>query len=121
MLVVDVANVMGSRPDGWWKDRAGAAQRLIDRIATAVAEERLESPVVAVLEGRARAAVTPAGPEDLLVVRADGSGDDTIVEVVSAAVGQRTTVVTADRGLSDRVRRLGAGILAPSRFLNRLE
>ena len=24
-LVVDVANVLGSRPDGWWRDRAGAA------------------------------------------------------------------------------------------------
>jgi len=27
-IVVDVANVMGSRPDGWWRDRAGAAVRL---------------------------------------------------------------------------------------------
>ena len=118
--MVDVANVVGSRPDGWWKDRAGAAQRLMDRIAAAVAAERVESPVVAVLEGRARAAADPAGQVHLRVVRAVGSGDDAIVEVVSAAVGQRTTVVTADRSLSERVRRLGAGTLAPSQFLNRL-
>ncbi len=31
-LIVDAANVMGSRPDGWWRDRAGAARRLCDQI-----------------------------------------------------------------------------------------
>ena len=35
-LVVDGANVVGSRPDGWWRDRAGAAARLAERIATAL-------------------------------------------------------------------------------------
>jgi 8-oxo-dGTP pyrophosphatase MutT (NUDIX family) len=32
-VIVDVANVMGSRPDGWWRDRAGAARRLVDQVA----------------------------------------------------------------------------------------
>lgn len=32
-LVVDVANVLGARPDGWWKDRAGATSRLLARLA----------------------------------------------------------------------------------------
>ena len=32
-LVVDVANVMGSRPDGWWRDRALGAQRLVDELS----------------------------------------------------------------------------------------
>ena len=32
-VVVDAANVVGSRPDGWWKDRAGAARRLVDDVA----------------------------------------------------------------------------------------
>jgi len=36
-IVVDVANVMGSRPDGWWRDRAGAAVRLHADIATLAA------------------------------------------------------------------------------------
>ena len=31
-IVVDVANVMGSRPDGWWRDRPGAAVRLHDEV-----------------------------------------------------------------------------------------
>ena len=35
VLVVDVANLLGSRPDGWWRDRAGATRRLLDRLAAA--------------------------------------------------------------------------------------
>ncbi len=120
MLVVDAANVVGSRPDGWWRDRQGAAQGLIDRISTAVAADRVEGPVVVVLEGRARAAEAATDQAGLSVVRAPGSGDDAIVEVVSEAGGERATVVTADRGLRERVQRLGARVEAPGRFLNRL-
>ncbi|HET6966508.1 MAG TPA: hypothetical protein VFH58_17180 [Acidimicrobiales bacterium] len=120
VLVVDAANVVGSRPDGWWKDRQGAAQRLLERIGSAVAAERVEGPVVVVLEGRAREAEVPGGQADLTVVRAPGSGDDAIVAVVSEAGGERATVVTADRGLGERVRRLGARVESPGRFLNRL-
>jgi hypothetical protein len=32
-IIVDGANVVGSRPDGWWRDRAGAAVRLHDNLA----------------------------------------------------------------------------------------
>ena len=55
-MVVDAANVVGSRPDGWWRDRAGAAERLLGQIEAALASGRLEGPVAVVLEGR-------AGPE----------------------------------------------------------
>jgi hypothetical protein len=40
LLIVDAANVVGSVPDGWWRDRAGAAARLRDRLAAAVASNR---------------------------------------------------------------------------------
>ncbi len=43
-IVVDVANVMGSRPDGWWRDRAGAAVRLHDQIAELAASGRAILP-----------------------------------------------------------------------------
>jgi len=43
-VVVDVANVMGSRPDGWWRDRAGAAVRLHDQIAQLAAAGRVTVP-----------------------------------------------------------------------------
>src|SRR5512139_1127932 len=61
LLVVDAANVVGSRPDGWWRDRAGAATRLRDELA-GVAERGVVGPdglpppveVVLVVEGAAR-------------------------------------------------------------------
>ena len=132
VLVVDAANVVGSRPDGWWKDRAGAASRLLTglaELATAgVPEEpRGEEPlpvvrrwprVVAVLEGRARDA---ADVEGVTVVRAPGSGDDAVVEQVADRVGAPVTVVTADRGLVERVVAAGATTIGPGRLLGLLE
>lgn len=128
MLVVDAANVVGSRPDGWWRDRAGAADRLIAGIRTALDEGRLRGPVLVVLEGRARGAQAgelPGAPdrsgegEDTLsVVRAPGSGDDRIVELVAEAeaMSDGVTVVTSDRGLMGRVQAHGAAIARPSAF-----
>jgi hypothetical protein len=42
--VVDVANVMGSRPDGWWRDRAGAAVRLYSELASLAVSGRVTLP-----------------------------------------------------------------------------
>jgi 8-oxo-dGTP diphosphatase len=105
-LVVDAANVVGSRPDGWWRDRAGAAERLLNELAAAApgvfevsgAGFRWVGRPVAVLEGAAKSAPDVVGVE---VVRAPGSGDDTIVEV--ARRGNDSVVVTSDRGLRDRL------------------
>ncbi len=116
-LIVDAANVVGSRPDGWWKDRAGAARRL-RRVLETVAEQGLPGggsgplPVILVVEGRASELVADAGPSSVQVVAAPGSGDDTIVDLVRASPDP-TTVVTADRALRERVRALGAEVLGP--------
>ncbi|HEY0472224.1 MAG TPA: hypothetical protein VGD34_11175 [Kribbella sp.] len=131
MIVVDAANVVGSRPDGWWRDRAGAARKLLAKLSKL--NEKLPEPaeVVVVLEGAARPAVEVAGRSgaesnrsdgqvdlgDLQVVLAGGSGDDAIVEVVRAAVAadsdRQITVVTADRGLRERVEAHGAATVGP--------
>jgi len=119
VLVVDGANVVGSRPDGWWKDRAGAARRLHERLLTA---ETSYDEVVLVLEGRAKGGA-PAG-RDLHVrtVHARGDGDSAIVEAVREAVGsdEQVTVVTADRALRGQVEHLGAGVMSPSWLLDQL-
>jgi hypothetical protein len=110
VLLVDAANVVGSRPDGWWRDRAGAATRLLTRLA-ALPGRPLPGPdgdvvvcseVVAVVEGRAR---DVAAPEGVRVVRAPGSGDDTLVDEAGrlAADGSDVLAVTADRGLRARL------------------
>ena len=116
LLVVDAANVVGSVPDGWWRDRKGATERLRDQIATLAESGRplwtAEAPeVVMVVEGKARG-VTGTG--SVRVVSAPGSGDDAIVELVRAeGSDRRCAVVTADRGLRDRVTALGAEVLGP--------
>ncbi|MFE7801374.1 hypothetical protein [Nocardia sp. NPDC057440] len=126
LIVVDAANVVGSRPDGWWRDRAGAARRLLTKLTSL--QECLEQPsdVVVALEGAAKSAVAEGtDPDGLRVVLADGSGDDAIVDVVAAAVAadnsRSITVVTADRGLRDRVEELGAVTVGPRWLLDRIE
>ncbi|MFI7586073.1 NTP pyrophosphohydrolase [Spongisporangium articulatum] len=92
---------MGSVPDGWWRDRRGAAERLIARLPS------LPYAVVAVVEGQARSA---AGVEGVTVRAAAGSGDDEIVRVAEEwAPGADVVVVTADRGLRAR---LPSGVVA---------
>ncbi|MEV0251227.1 NYN domain-containing protein [Nocardia sp. NPDC050712] len=124
LIVVDAANVVGSKPDGWWRDRAGAARRLLLKIATL---NEQPGDVVVVLEGAAKAAISSDTPESdvLRVVSADGEGDDTIVRVVASARkedGKRSIiVVTADRGLRDRVEALGAATVGPRWLLDRFE
>lgn len=114
LLIIDAANVVGSVPDGWWRDRAGATARLRDRLGPVAAAglPGLPAPleVVLVVEGRARA--VPGSPQ-VAVVAAPGSGDDAIVDLVRAAGARRCVVVTADRGLRARVTALGAETRGP--------
>jgi hypothetical protein len=127
VLVVDVANVMGSRPDGWWRDRAAAATRLVGQIA-ALRGRRVDDPdgrpillsrLVTVVEGRARGIPEPAGVE---LIRAGADGDDAVfaacVELLAA--GARPLAVTADRQLRDRLPP-GTAIAGPGWLLRLLE
>lgn len=120
LIVVDAANVVGSRPDGWWRDRAGAARRLLAQLD--VLRDRLPATtsLVVVLEGAAKAAAD-GEYQGLRVVLADRSGDDAIVDVVAEAIANRpVSVVTADRGLRSRVESLGATTVGPSWLLESL-
>lgn len=117
LVVVDGANVVGSVPDGWWHDRLGAARRLRDSLSTVDSLPDVATPLrlVLVVEGAAASLAEDSVSEPVSVVAADGSGDDTIVDVVTAARagGEECVVVTADRLLRERVQALGAGILGP--------
>jgi hypothetical protein len=118
-IVVDVANVMGSRPDGWWRDRPGAAVRLHAELAALAARGRPVLPgdaepeeFVMVLEGATKAAAARIEAGPVRVVRADGSGDDAIVALVRELPGRRV-VVTADRELRRRSEAAGAEVFGP--------
>jgi len=122
VVVVDVANVMGARPDGWWRDRAGAALRLGREVA-ALARADPSNEWVLVLEGRARDAAPLLEQQTTArVVSAPASGDDTIVEVAVASVarGESCLVVTADRELQRRCAEHGASVVSPGWLLERL-
>jgi hypothetical protein len=122
VLLVDAANVVGSRPDGWWRDRAGATTRLLRRLAALPGRRLPEgtvAEVVAVVEGAARDVPAPDG---VRLVRAAGSGDDALAATAAdlAAAGRSVLVVTADRGLRARLPGTAA-VLGPGRLLDVLD
>lgn len=130
-LVIDGANMVGSVPDGWWRDRAGAAERLRDRLehleipsdATGVESEEPPEPpfrplISLVVEGRARD-IPETG--EVRVVRALGAGDDEIVAEVRRrrAEGSLVLAVTNDRELRARIAEAG-GVVRRVGWLRRL-
>jgi 8-oxo-dGTP diphosphatase len=128
VVVIDAANVMGATPDGWWRDRAGAADRLVERVeglaergvpaaALDLSEDTWFPAFTVVVEGQARAARAASsdggdGMSHVDVVRAAGPGDDAIVDEAASAVagGGTVTVVTSDRELAGRCEAVGARV-----------
>lgn len=114
LVVVDGANVVGSVPDGWWRDRRGAAERLRDGLVEVARRGLPGHPgpleIVLVVEGAARGVESVPG---VRVVEAPGSGDDRMVELVAEARDRPRLVITADRELRRRVTLLGAEVAGP--------
>lgn len=119
--IVDAMNVIGSRPDGWWRDRRAAMVRLtaqLDRWAaaedqqvTVVFEKPVSPPITSSVIGIAHAPRAGAN-----------SADDEIVRLVGAASDPTSiTVVTSDGTLADRVRTLGAAVQPAAGFRARIE
>ncbi|MFY9930362.1 MAG: hypothetical protein WAK82_20390 [Streptosporangiaceae bacterium] len=63
-IVIDVANVMGSRPDGWWRDRAGAAVRLYEEVVQLAASGHVALPAAGGEPGRNERAADEPGPDE---------------------------------------------------------
>ena len=112
-LIVDGANVMGSRPNGWWRDRAGAMARLYGELVSLAGRGTGFGRIILVAEGRSRAAagLVAADPRVELVA-APGEGDDEIARLAASVPGRRV-VVTADQRLRDRCQRAGAEVAGP--------
>jgi rRNA-processing protein FCF1 len=108
-LLVDGNNVMGSRPDGWWRDRAGAMQRLVNELDALAAETG--DAIDVVFDGRDR---------DLQATHAHvafaGHADDAIADRAEPGV----TVVTSDRDLARRVRERGGDVVGVKSLLEQL-
>jgi 8-oxo-dGTP pyrophosphatase MutT (NUDIX family) len=127
-VIIDSANVVGSRPDGWWRDRGGAATRLAERVSVLQADgipsdvlgldhDRWWPDYHLVVEGQANAIDAVEG---VSVIRSPRDGDSRIIEQVDAvgsAGAAPIFVVTADRRLAGRAQELGALVIGPSSFL----
>src|SRR5262249_31091784 len=112
-LIVDGNNVFGSRPDGWWRDREGAARNLVSELQALAA--RTGDHITVVFDGRPQVTLTEGEHDgvEVLYARRPGrdAGDDRIVEAVrSDADPKGLVVVTSDRALARLVRALGARV-----------
>src|SRR4051812_46215825 len=105
-LVVDGMNVIGSRPDGWWRDRQGAQRRPVGELAA------LGEPVRVVFDGAAHDTDPPPGVAVAFAPHAD--------DAIAALAEPGVRVVTSDRGLAERVRAAGGETLGAGAFSERL-
>lgn len=121
--IVDASNVMGARPDGWWRDRPAALRRLLDELAQWRAANG--EPVLMVCDGYP-SDLLPEGTHRQVHVRyAHSSGRDAADHTIAGVVEQHDepsslVVVTSDRELSERVRSAGASTEGAGRFLQRI-
>ena len=114
-LLVDGMNVIGSRPDGWWRDRRGAMRALVERLERYA--EATGQPVAVVFDG---------GPFDLesdsVDVRfARRAGPDAADDVIAELAAPGLKVVTSDQGLAERVRAAGAEVIGAGAFRKSLD
>lgn len=119
--IVDGMNVIGSKPDGWWKDRRGAMAGLVGRLERwAVAGGH---PVAVVFEGPTTPPIESAVVEVAHAPRAQAnSADDEIVRLVqSDSRPGEITVVTSDGGLAARVRDAGALVQPAAGFRDQID
>jgi predicted RNA-binding protein with PIN domain len=123
-FVVDGMNVIGTRPDGWWRDRAGATDRLLARLQSLARSSADRFTLV--LDGRPRADL-PEGTHDgvdVIYARRPGrnAGDDRLVEFLGdLSDPSAVTVVTSDRDLADRAGSAGASVVGARTLLARLD
>lgn len=118
--LVDGMNVIGSRPDGWWRDRDGAVRALVAVLDAFAAGE--DPQVAVVFDGRPVA--VDARRVDVRFAPRGGrnAADDEIARLVAADPDPASLrVVTSDVTLADRVRALGADVLGAGTFRRRLE
>jgi predicted RNA-binding protein with PIN domain len=124
--VVDGMNLIGSRPDGWWRDRAGARRRLVSELATLVGPDTI---VTVVFDGRPGAGEVDAAAALGITARfapwGPNAADHAIVALLPSLTddgdGGAVTVVTSDAALADSVRHAGVAVEGVKAFRDRLD
>lgn len=120
--VVDGMNLIGSRPDGWWRDRPGARRRLVSELATVLGPD---VEVTVVFDGRPGPGEAEAAAALGITARFAPGGpnaaDHAIVALLESLPDRSTvTVVTSDGALADSVRRARVAVEGVGTFRGRL-
>jgi predicted RNA-binding protein with PIN domain len=119
--LVDGMNVVGTRPDQWWRDRHAAMLRLVDQLerwsasggddVTVVFEQPPSPPI------RSTVIVVAHAPRG----RANSADDEIVRLLVADPRPGEIRVVTSDRWLADRARAAGATVEPASTFRSSIE
>jgi RNA methyltransferase, TrmH family len=121
-ILIDGMNVLGSRPDGWWRDRPRAMARLAARVSDFAAATGAE--VTLVFDGRPHRRVEAAGRGIDIGFAPGGpdAADREIVAILRADTDPGSIVVaTSDRRLRNSVKAAGAESIGAGEMLRRLE
>lgn len=121
-MIVDGNNVIGCRPDGWWRDRAGASRRLVELLGAWAA--RTGEEVVVVFDGAPPGEWTAAPQVDVRFAarRGPDAADDVIAGLVAGAPApDALQVVTSDAALAARVRAHGARVIGARSFRDAID
>jgi predicted RNA-binding protein with PIN domain len=119
--LVDASNVIGSKPDGWWRDREGATERLLDALREFAGAEH---DVVVVLDAGPAEWAGRTGPLEVAIAprRGRDAADDEIARLLDADDDPASIrVVTSDATLADRARARGAEVVGAGEFRRRLD
>jgi predicted RNA-binding protein with PIN domain len=119
--LVDGMNVIGTRPDGWWRDRHAAMVRLVDLLERFAAAG--DNDVTVVFEQRPRPPISSSVVDVAHAPRPrrDAADFEIARRVAEDPEPTAILVVTSDHWLADRVRAAGASVVPAESFRNELE
>ena len=119
--VVDGMNVIGSRPDGWWRDRRGAMRELVEELERFAA--RAGDRVTVVFDGKPFELESPEGVGVRFATRRgrNAADDDIVALVAGDGDPESLSVVTSDGDLARRARDAGAAVVGAGEFRRRLD